>query len=862
MVTVGKCLSHYRIVEELGHGGMGVVYRARDEHLPRDVALKVLPAGLFSDETARSRFRREAQTLSQLNHPNIAMVLDFDRENGVDFLAMEFVEGETLADKVAAGPLPEKDVITLGTQIAEALEDAHEHGIIHRDLKPGNVMVTPKGRAKVLDFGLAKLTRPESRDSGPGQDAAATASLAETQGAAIVGTLPYMSPEQLQGKPADARTDVYALGAVLYEMATGRRPFPQEQTSPLIAAIVTETPKPARELNAQVSKGLEAIIRKAMENSPQQRYQSAKKMREDLARLGVQGSVLAAQKRKRMRRGVILALAGVLVVTVAVVVYWIMRPLPPPRIARTVQLTNSVGGKRGGTIVTDGPRIYFTETVGDIGLLRQVSVTGGDVSTVSSPQGVLINISPDGSQFFFDDTFGCYDCPLKVMPATGGIPRKLGGLIGRDAAWSPDGRRIVFAKGNDLFLAESDGSHPRKLVTAPGIPSGPRWRPDGERLRFTVEVQPLRTSALWEVSADGTNLHRVLPTWTDSHRDGDWTPNGNYFVFKRIQNGQMNLWLIPERRGLFRKRSSEPVQLTFGPTSIWSFVPARDSRKIFAVGVQFRGELTRYDHNIRQFVPYMSGISATYVDFSRDGEWVTYVTIPGGNLWRSRADGSERLQLTFPPMGVMVPRWSPDRIRIAFMGRVPGEPWRIYVVPAEGGGPVQLIEGGGDESDPQWSADGNSILFGRAPPVLQVQEPLVLKVFNFETKRVTALPGSEGLWSPRWSPDRRHIAALMGPALVLYDLKTLRHQLLATGMVGYPNWSKDGKFLYYSNVSSDGPTVFRVNVQSHKIEKLLTNLEKFQFGSDLGLGLAPDDSPILFRNTSIEEIYAFEMEAP
>ncbi len=337
MVTVGKCLSHYRIVEELGHGGMGVVYRARDEHLPRDVALKVLPAGLFSDETARSRFRREAQTLSQLNHPNIAVVHDFDNANGVDFLAMEFVEGETLAAKVAAGPMPEKEVVALGTQIAEALEEAHEHGIIHRDMKPGNVMVTAKGRAKVLDFGLAKLLKPTQTD-------AATASLAETQGAAVMGTLPYMSPEQLQGKPADIRTDIYALGAVLYEMATGRRPFPQEQTSPLIAAILTEAPQPPRELNGQVSPGLEAIVLKALKKYPERRYQSAKGLVEDLARLSVPGARVKAQRLMTTRR---LALAGVVAASLIGALVIIMGLNAAGLRDRTMSL---VGARRGAPL--------------------------------------------------------------------------------------------------------------------------------------------------------------------------------------------------------------------------------------------------------------------------------------------------------------------------------------------------------------------------------------------------------------------------------------------------------------------------------------------------------------------------------
>ncbi len=291
MVTTGDTISHYRILEKLGGGGMGVVYRARDQHLDRDVALKVLPTGMLADETARSRFRREALTLSRLNHPGIAVVHDFDSENGVDFLTMEYVAGETLAAKVAGGPLPEEAIITLGTQIAEALDDAHEHKIIHRDLKPGNVMVNSKGRVKVLDFGLAKLVKPTEVD-------AATASLAETQAGAVMGTVPYMAPEQLQGKVVDARADIYALGTVLYEMATGQRPFREKQSSPLIAAILTEPPQPPRELNRQVSPGLEAVILKALEKNPHERYQSAREVLEDLRRLSVPGSAVGVQRPK------------------------------------------------------------------------------------------------------------------------------------------------------------------------------------------------------------------------------------------------------------------------------------------------------------------------------------------------------------------------------------------------------------------------------------------------------------------------------------------------------------------------------------------------------------------------------------
>ncbi len=308
---IGKTLSHYRVVEKIGAGGMGEVYRARDEHLGRDVALKVLPAGTLGDEHARKRFRKEALALSKLNHPNIATVFDFDTQDGTDFLVMELVEGVTLSDKLAGGPLPEKEITRLGMQLAEALEEAHERGVVHRDLKPGNVMVTPKGQAKILDFGLAKLVRPEVASA-----TATTESFTETQAAA--GTLPYMAPEQLRGEGVDARTDIHALGAVLYEMATGQRPFPETQGPRLIDAILHQAPQAPSGLNRRVSPGLEGIILKALEKEPENRYQSAKEIAVDLRRLGTPGSAAAVLSARR--QGMVLAVGIALVALVAVLV--------------------------------------------------------------------------------------------------------------------------------------------------------------------------------------------------------------------------------------------------------------------------------------------------------------------------------------------------------------------------------------------------------------------------------------------------------------------------------------------------------------------------------------------------------------
>jgi eukaryotic-like serine/threonine-protein kinase len=279
---VGRTLGHYRVVEKIGVGGMGEVYRAHDEHLDREIAVKVLPPGSLTDEHARKRFRKEALALSKLNHPNVATIYDFDTQQGVDFLAMEYIPGITLNAKLATGPLSEKEVIALGTQLAEGLSAAHEHGVVHRDLKPGNLRVTSDGRLKILDFGLALLRLPVTAS-------AATESFSETQAAA--GTLPYMAPEQLLGGEIDARTDIHAAGVVLHEMATGQRPFVEAEPARLVSAILHQSPHLPSEVSKRVSPELQRIILKCMEKNPQNRYQSAVEVAIDLRRLGGLGSM-------------------------------------------------------------------------------------------------------------------------------------------------------------------------------------------------------------------------------------------------------------------------------------------------------------------------------------------------------------------------------------------------------------------------------------------------------------------------------------------------------------------------------------------------------------------------------------------
>src|SRR5258708_1713605 len=269
---IGQTIGHYRIVERIGAGGMGEVYRDEGEQLGSDGGVKVLASGTLSHESARRQFRKEALTLAKLNHPNIETVHEFNSQSGVDFLAMELVPGSPLSQRLKSGALAELEVVGLGAQLAEALAVAHENGVIHRDLKPSNLMVTPDGRLKILDFGLALLLVPA-------QESDLTQSITTTS-TNISGTVPYMSPEQLRGLPVDARSDIYAAGTVLYEMATGLRPFPQSQSAELIGAILHETPDPPSSRNGRISPLLESVIMKALEKDPAQRYQSAREFQQ------------------------------------------------------------------------------------------------------------------------------------------------------------------------------------------------------------------------------------------------------------------------------------------------------------------------------------------------------------------------------------------------------------------------------------------------------------------------------------------------------------------------------------------------------------------------------------------------------
>lgn len=883
---LNQTVSHYRVTEKLGDGGMGVVYRAVDLKLGRDVALKFLPEELTRDSAAVERFEREARTAAAISHPNICTVYEVGEFNGVPFLAMELLEGQTLRNHINGKPVPVSELIAWTVQIAEGLDAAHAHGIVHRDIKPGNLFITNVGQAKILDFGLAKL-RPKQKARAAGTSDTTTTAV-QTDPGSTMGTPAYMSPEQARGDELDARSDLFSLGVVLYEMATGKLPFQGTSTATVVASLLRDSPEPPLQLNPELPAELEHIISKALEKDPDTRYQSARDLRGDLKRLkrhmdsgelitttalDLSHPVRAPQPKPIVRLA--FATAGVLIVAITALL--LALPIPPPRVLSTTPITNDRLTKII-PFLTDGSRLYFNTGSYIASQPYQASIRGGESFPVpiQLKNVTVLDISSDGSELLVGSDEGPVpgqnphdynQLSLWMAPVLGGSARRLNDLVASDAALSRDGEHLVFTRPSEIGIARSNGTDVRKLADVSGTPLFPRWSPDGKRIRFTLgqesryAVIQIGAASLWEISVDGSHLHRLYAD--DGRCCGNWTRDGAYFVFQATKNGTSTIWATREKVSLLQRANQKPVPLTTGPMNTYSPVTTPDNKRLLVGGIQPRIEIVKYDAKSKTFDPFLTGTSAEGLDFSRDGNWVSYVSYPEGTLWRSTLDGRQRLQLTTPTIHANLPRWSPDGKQIAFMANKPEQPPQLFIMRADGGPSEQVTTGENSSYDPTWSADGKSLAFGRSRR--QTQTKLDIEVLNLATRKISPLPASDGLWSPRWSPAGRYIAALSSDTrtLLVFDFASQKWTELAKADFGYPTWSRDSKYIYFDTLGRDA-AFFRVRIRDRKLERIvsLTDMRRKMGAFGPWAGLAPDSSPLLARDASFDEIYALDWEAP
>jgi eukaryotic-like serine/threonine-protein kinase len=762
-------LGPYEIASRIGAGGMGEVWRARDTRIGRDVAIKILPPEFASSADRLHRFEQEARAAGGLNHPNLVTIHDLGTESGVPYIVMELLEGETLRERIGTDGtprIPVRKAIDLSVQIANGLAAAHERGIVHRDLKPENIFVTPDGRVKILDFGLAKLTAVESlsddsrtqqRDTSPG---------------AVLGTVGYMSPEQVRGQDVDHRTDVFAFGAILYEMLSGRRAFRRDSSVETMNAILNDDPPEMSSFASHSVPAVSRIVLRCLEKSRGERFQSARDLA--FALDAVSGSTsqsvvpappAVAQPASGWRTA---SMVIALIAAVAIAAAYVLgraSPVPSPS-PKFTQLTFATGRETQPVISPNGENVAFVRD-GDIFLQRTDARNAINLTRTADVQERAPAFSPDGRHIAFSTESGIF-----VMGATGESVRRLTNS-GFDPAWSPDGKRIAFTRnegaedprarntiGNPLLVVDVAGGAPRTLLETDVMQ--PRWSPDGQRIAYWA-TNASGQRDVFTVSSSG-GKETVAPVTSDAALDWSpvWSPDSRWLYFSSDRSGTMTLWRvrIDSKSGRLK---GEP-QLISAPASAagWIAVSA-DGRKLVFEAITHSSTVrtARFDAASSQLVvadtPILDGaLLVRSASPSPDGSLVAFTTQGREELYVMRSDGSDIRQLTNDDARDRGPAWTPDG-RITFYSARAGS-YQMWSIRPDGSEATQHtnLEERFFPNFPIVSPDGKRVTASAADTgawISDLTDAIITKV-----DLLPRLPDGGPFWAQSWSPDGLRIA--------------------------------------------------------------------------------------------------------
>jgi len=846
---IGRQLGAYRILSLLGAGGMGEVYQAEDVRLHRIVALKILPSEMALDPESLQRFRREAQAIAALNHPNVVTLYGVDQADGIHFLTMELVAGKTLAQLIPRRGFPAREFLEIASPLADAISAAHAHGIVHRDLKPANVMVGADGRLKVLDFGLAKLKVAEA--SSPKADAETeTQPELITAPHLVMGTAPYMSPEQLEGRPVDARSDIFSLGVIFYQMATGLLPFRGDSAMSVISSILKDSPPAPAEVNLGVPRDLDRIIRRCLAKDPARRYQSALDLRNDLEELRQAVESGEAFDRPRSGAGGMRPwrfVAIVLGVVIVVAGYAIFRRVHqpenlPPTLARAEfsQLTSQPGVEWFPSLSPDGRWLVYSGAGARGRQIYLQSVSGQNPIDLSKDPAVDDDqpaFSPDGERIAFRSSRE--GGGIFVMGRTGEAARRVTHM-GFKPSWSPDGTQLAFTTENvelnpqnsetrsELWIVTVNTGEARRLSDGDAILAS--WSPRNRRIAYTHRLGNPTHANLWTIPVSG-GTPTPLTSDTNTNWNPVWSPDGEYLYFASDRSGSTNLWRIPvdERSGETRGQP-EPVT-TPAPYLAHPSLSA-DGKRIAYASVLVTA-------NIQQLAMDPSGTPkgepAWVTTGSRrwanpepspDGEWVAFysLTQPGGHLYVAHPDGTAMRQLTSDSATDRLPRWSPDGKWIACFSNRSGriELWKIR---QDGSDLQQLTEGGA--AYVAWSPNGSRIatLGAIGEPVIKWRGWIFDPNRPWKQQTPEVLPSldppSLHFIVNSWSPDGERLVGYVDSAeqgIMMYSLRSRKYERL-TDFGQWPVWLPDGRHVLFV---SGGKAFFIVDAQSKHVRKVFS----------------------------------------